>query len=336
LNAELILASGESETRYALDPGEVCRIGRTAENTIVLRSENVSRKHAIVLTNESSVFVLYDLGSRNGTYLNGSRIASPTVLRDGDLISIGGLELRFFQSGTQSEREDGLSSPLATIVDSFVSVISVIVMDIRGYTDLCRRIGDAHVAEIMQSFNSEAGAALAALNARSVKYIGDTVMAFWVHRGSPAPFLMAALRGISTLLEIAERLQPRFGLDSPVIFGAAANMGMASIGNMGSTVAPDYTALGDAVNKAFRLEASTRELQADVIISSEVYEALRSVADLQGSLSAHKVHLKGYSEGALVYAMNRETLRNVLESLGTKCAPKPPNMETRRKIPDTN
>jgi adenylate cyclase len=66
-------------------------IGRTDVNDLVLSDIKVSRRHALIQKQGNSELYLVDLGSRNGTYLNGNRITSPTgtLLRDQDVIDIG-------------------------------------------------------------------------------------------------------------------------------------------------------------------------------------------------------------------------------------------------------
>lgn len=68
--------------------GEVSRIGRAVENEIVVSSKRISREHASV-RREGWRVVLEDLGSTNGTFLNGQRITDTVQLRDGDQIKVG-------------------------------------------------------------------------------------------------------------------------------------------------------------------------------------------------------------------------------------------------------
>lgn len=75
--------------------GERISIGRAVENDIVITSKRVSREHACVRRDGWRV-LLEDLGSTNGTFLNNERVLSPVSLRDGDLVSIGGIELKFY------------------------------------------------------------------------------------------------------------------------------------------------------------------------------------------------------------------------------------------------
>lgn len=69
------------------------RIGRQADNDLVVVDPGVSRHHAEVI-NESGTCTLHDLGSTNGTYVNGA-VASEHVLRDGDRISLGSTVVEF-------------------------------------------------------------------------------------------------------------------------------------------------------------------------------------------------------------------------------------------------
>ena len=69
-------------------------MGRLPENAIVLSDLNASRRHAEVRALGSG-FVVADLGSTNGTNVNGRRISGEQVLRDGDIISVGTTHIRF-------------------------------------------------------------------------------------------------------------------------------------------------------------------------------------------------------------------------------------------------
>lgn len=86
----LVLDNGERVTLGA----EPAVIGRLAGCAVVVSDLNVSRKHAQV-RRQGGVFVVSDLGSTNGTLVNGARIDGECVLQDGDVISVGATHLRF-------------------------------------------------------------------------------------------------------------------------------------------------------------------------------------------------------------------------------------------------
>jgi DNA-binding winged helix-turn-helix (wHTH) protein len=79
--------------RTTLRPGENF-IGRDSACLIVLTGPEVSRRHACVDVSAGAA-VIHDLGSKNGTVVNGATISAPTSLADGDTIEIGGVEFTF-------------------------------------------------------------------------------------------------------------------------------------------------------------------------------------------------------------------------------------------------
>jgi len=94
LKATLAMADG---SRIALRPG-VISVGRSAESTIPLNDTNVSRRHAeLRLRGEGAdaVWVLVDLGSTNGTLINGVKVNGEQVLRKNDAIVFGATKARY-------------------------------------------------------------------------------------------------------------------------------------------------------------------------------------------------------------------------------------------------
>ena len=89
-DATLVLPSGE---RVALS-GRIVTIGRLPDCTIALPDANVSRKHTEVHP-RGGAYVIVDLGSTNGTKVNGIRIDGERTLADGDIVSVGSTHLRF-------------------------------------------------------------------------------------------------------------------------------------------------------------------------------------------------------------------------------------------------
>ena len=86
--------SGAWRDIFRLPSGVVTTIGRDPVNRIILQEEKCSRRQC-ELSRESDQWMIADLNSRNGTHLNSERLSARTLIRDGDLIRIGGLELLF-------------------------------------------------------------------------------------------------------------------------------------------------------------------------------------------------------------------------------------------------
>ncbi len=91
--AELVVEEGpDAGRRFALKPNT--RLGRAPDNDIVLGDSQVSRYHAAI-TFTGTAYVIADLGSANGTRVNGMRIDQPCPLRNGDVIAVGSEQLVF-------------------------------------------------------------------------------------------------------------------------------------------------------------------------------------------------------------------------------------------------
>jgi pSer/pThr/pTyr-binding forkhead associated (FHA) protein len=85
---QLTMRSGPNPgTVYALE-GDQLNIGRDSSNEIPVNDAEVSRRHAR-LTFQGGKFVLEDMGSTNGTFVNGQRLTGPRVLKSGEVISLG-------------------------------------------------------------------------------------------------------------------------------------------------------------------------------------------------------------------------------------------------------
>jgi DNA-binding winged helix-turn-helix (wHTH) protein len=78
-------------------------IGRDPEAAVSVDSSTVSRRHALILVSPEGA-TLEDLGSKNGTYLRGQRVAAPTSLGDGDEVVVGSARLTFRTSVAQSTK----------------------------------------------------------------------------------------------------------------------------------------------------------------------------------------------------------------------------------------
>ena len=106
---QLTMRSGPNPgTVYALE-GEQISIGRDSSNGIAVNDAEVSRRHSR-LTFQGGKYVLEDLGSTNGTFVNGQRLTGPRVLKSGEVISLGE-QIVFVYEAVESD-------PGATMVSS--------------------------------------------------------------------------------------------------------------------------------------------------------------------------------------------------------------------------
>lgn len=316
--AYLAEVSSDSEVRRcALSATVILRIGRDSRNAIVIDDRGVSRYHAMLECGPTGEFCLSDLGSRNGTLLNGRPITAPMVLHSGDRIRVGQCEF-VFQAPSAGT---GQGAAQRTETESVVSeqLITVLIADIRGFTALSRNLGEAKLAKVISAFNRECGAVIASQHAWGQKFIGDAVMGIWVHAAlEPSVHdLLRIFTSLNRTFEITASLMEQFQLEAPVRIGAGINTGKASLANVGSGISSDFTAVSDAVNLSFRLESATCALGCDFALGEATYEALCHSIPAPLPFTFHQVVLKGYDEPVPVFAAARSELSGLIDSLRT-------------------
>ncbi|MCA9899887.1 MAG: FHA domain-containing protein [Anaerolineales bacterium] len=114
LAARLVLEQGPEPDKTFKLGNAPQTIGRSANNGIVINDAEISRRHA-QLTPQGISYMLEDLGSTNGTFVNGLRLNQPTALNHGDTIEFGDtVRLRFWAAGMPSEIVYTVADDVAT------------------------------------------------------------------------------------------------------------------------------------------------------------------------------------------------------------------------------
>jgi len=111
---QLIMRSGPTPGAAFTLEGDQITVGRDSNNEIVINDAEVSRRHAR-LTFQGGKYVLEDLGSTNGTFVNGQRLAGPRVLKPGEVVSFGEQIVLVFEA-TNLDAGATMVSPRAAAV----------------------------------------------------------------------------------------------------------------------------------------------------------------------------------------------------------------------------
>lgn len=169
--------------------------------------------------------------------------------------------------------------------------LTVVFADVSSFTELTHELGPERTYEVVDAFLRSATEALTRHGAFIDKYIGDAVMAFF---NAPIKYPDHAARAVAAAQEIQAALPAlgeRFGLELKASIGIA--LGWARVGRLGSSDGRDYTALGEVVNLAARLQGQA--LAGEIMTDSDVY---RQVADHFPDVPAESLALKGFKDPA--------------------------------------
>ena len=176
--------------------------------------------------------------------------------------------------------------------------IAVLFVDIRGFTTMSENLTPEEVVDILNEYFGVITDAIFKNKGTLDKFIGDAAMAVF---NSPFDLDDYVYRAVSTACDIAkasealgEKLMERFG--KKVSYGIGVNCGEAIIGNIGSNFRMDYTAIGDTVNTASRLESNAKA--GEILISEEVKKRLEGRLETE---DVGEIPLKGKSKKIFVY-----------------------------------
>ena len=302
-----LLLKTESGNRYLPLVGSNCwTVGRSDDNNFVLTDRWISRNHAMLQCTETGDFYLIDLGSRNGSFVNGRRVSIPVTIRNGDRLTFGQTELEFHapSSTNQFDSSQNLEKETLTSTLHVRRLMSVMVVDIRDFTVLTRQLDEKILSAVIGTWFRRAGEIIREHGSWVDKYIGDAVMAIWFHgpKGVTNEEILHILQAVSSLYTMTASLSQEYPLPFSLRIGAGINTGFAMVGNTGSGDRPDYTAIGDTVNAAFRLETSTKQISLDIALGETTYQYLLSLGNEQPNFTQHTVNLKGYESPTITYA----------------------------------
>ncbi|WP_425909573.1 CHASE2 domain-containing protein [Nitrobacter sp. TKz-YC02] len=185
--------------------------------------------------------------------------------------------------------------------------ISVMFMDVRGFTPISEALTATELVDFINTLLAPLSDAIQDELGTIDKYIGDSIMAFW---NAPVDVSDHATRACQAALKMRAALGALndadvFGFsargfdDSRVKIGVGINAGLACVGNMGSQRRFNYSAMGDVVNVAARIESASKALNVDLLVSEDVARRVKGIALLE----AGEILFKGKSRPTKIYAI---------------------------------
>jgi adenylate cyclase len=180
--------------------------------------------------------------------------------------------------------------------------ITVLFSDIRGFTGLAEVMRPEEVVQLLSEFFDRMVDVILRHDGTIDKFLGDGMMVLFgaplddpyqeEHAVLAAVEMQKELRALCTKWEAEGRRTMKMGI--------GINSGTAVVGNIGSAERMEYTAIGDTVNLAARLETATKELGVDIIVSEQTYGAIRPLFQWK---PAGAVTVRGRSEPVHAYTV---------------------------------
>jgi class 3 adenylate cyclase len=181
--------------------------------------------------------------------------------------------------------------------------LTVLFLDVRGFTSWSERTDPAEVFDQLNLLLGELADAVLSTDGTIDKFTGDGLMAFWNAPLDQPDHAERALRCVPKLLMRVREVNLRRDArqEPPFEVGIGIATGPAMVGNVGHRDRLAFTAIGDTVNLAARLEAATREVDVPVLLDERAFLALPQALQRQ-LMRLESIEVKGRRERARLYS----------------------------------
>ena len=188
--------------------------------------------------------------------------------------------------------------------------ITALFSDIRGFSTIAEKMNAEAVVVMLNEYFKVMVDIVFRNKGTLDKFMGDGLMVIF---GAPADDADQEEHAVRAAIEMQielRRLCQRWETEGrpSIRIGIGINSGAAIVGNMGSEARMEYTAIGDTVNIAARLESATKDCGQDILISEFTYEAVRGVFE---AVRIGSVSVKGRAEPVMTYAVPTTGLAGV-------------------------
>lgn len=178
--------------------------------------------------------------------------------------------------------------------------VTVLFSDIRGFTSLSESRPPEEIVAMLNDYFNKQVEVIFEHNGTLDKFIGDAIMAFW---GAPVSTLDHAIQAVSAALDMSDKLEEfKKTVDYAFEIGIGINTGSAVVGFIGSNRRLDYTAIGDAVNLASRIEGETKGI-ARILVSQATREACGDAFEF---IDHNEFYVKGRAQAVRLFEPRRK------------------------------
>ena len=177
--------------------------------------------------------------------------------------------------------------------------ISILFADIRGFSTFSEHLDPEKLVEIINTYMTIASDAIHHQQGVIDKFMGDAVMALYNTSLRPQEdHAMRAIRSASLMIADIRAYHETVPADERLQFGIGVHTGEAVVGNVGSPERLDYTAMGDSVNLAKRLQEVAAPMQ--ILISDATYQLIRDQVEVR---ELEPIQVKGRSQYTKVFEL---------------------------------
>lgn len=285
---------------------------------LIAPSVSIRRSPVFAIAAAAAAGLLFTVGTQLA-FERGVILSFVAPLTSLTLSSVGALALHYLIASFERERVRDVFSRFVPeqVVDQVLArtdadlrlggreqVVTVMFTDLRGFTTTAETMPAEQVIEVLNRYLGEMSEAILINGGTLLSYLGDGILAVF---GAPLEQEDHADRALATAREMLDERLPRFnewlrarGLGDGFKMGIGLNTGPVMAGNVGHTRRLEYTAIGDTVNTASRVEGMTKGTPYSAFVAESTYVRLTSA---DGLVYVDELEVRGRKQKLKVWGM---------------------------------
>eukprot|EP01004_Peranema_trichophorum_P003159 NODE_2163_length_1666_cov_18.782242_g1851_i0.p1 GENE.NODE_2163_length_1666_cov_18.782242_g1851_i0~~NODE_2163_length_1666_cov_18.782242_g1851_i0.p1 ORF type:complete len:330 (+),score=63.06 NODE_2163_length_1666_cov_18.782242_g1851_i0:56-991(+) len=203
-----------------------------------------------------------------------------------------------------------LSGSIRDVLEMEMSKICILFMDLENFTKICESVPVSTLIQCLSQIFEDMTQIILKNNGTLDKYIGDCIMAFW---GAPKSLIDSSSDTFNAIQQMQKLNNSLSCLEGfKIRFRTGVHKGKALVGNFGSSKRLDFTALGNTVNLAARLEPLNKQFKTYVLSSEDFYNSI-SYEDQNFCRFIGKTQIIGRSSPIKIYQILDKPLNEFLK-----------------------
>ena len=273
----LLVSTSTGHRKFFLSSGNCWTIGRDSSNHFIVKETWISRNHAIIQKTKEQEFILTDLGSSNGSYVNGKRIKKSTILQDESQIFLGRTKIEFHTSVnvSYSEVDEGKEKEKETLTSMFHKrhLLSVIVVELCDVDFLVNRLDNPIFSMVIDEWFAQTRLVFSQQKIVTNKSMGNSLMGIWFHEQEEPKIeeLFRIFQAVIAIYNMTSKLIDKYFLSFPLRIGVAINTGTAMVKTNNDPQEDDYEICGDLVDFSLYLKSILKIIGKDIILGKKTY-----------------------------------------------------------------
>jgi adenylate cyclase len=166
------------------------------------------------------------------------------------------------------------SNPVDLQLGGHRQEVSILFADIRGFTTFSEKLMPEELVDTLNEYLSMAATSILMFEGTLDKFIGDAVMGIYNAPLEQPDHILRAVRAAAAMQRVITEYHKNIGEERSLTFGIGIHAGEAVVGNVGTSDRMDYTAIGDTVNVAKRIQENTPG--GKILMSGTVYEIVKN------------------------------------------------------------